>query len=252
MISVPPRLRSAPLTSTCGCDVVSVGSPKWSVALGATNPVRRPRRPHRRPAAHARRLCPRRPASPPVVITPAALLATAVSLTVTARCSTRTNGASAAATPLVGPHPTVCSGFCWNPFSAESSACSSSFRSSISASGKPYAALAANPPTRPPTYLPGYGDTRLFIDGALTASFDEIRALLIALVWLAVLATAATLLFRHAATGRWWWSRLVEVKPAPDRLHHELGTNEIAAEPERHRSWSVIAASPHRCRPPVG
>jgi len=53
------------------------------------------------------------------------------------------------------------------------------------------------------TYLPGYGGTRLFIDGALTASFDETRALLIARVWLAALATAATLLFRHAATGRW-------------------------------------------------
>jgi hypothetical protein len=52
------------------------------------------------------------------------------------------------------------------------------------------------------TYLPGYGGTRLFIDAALTASFDETRALLIALGWLTALATAATLLFRHTATGR--------------------------------------------------
>jgi hypothetical protein len=52
------------------------------------------------------------------------------------------------------------------------------------------------------TYLPGYGGTRVFIDGALTASFDETRALLIGLGWLAALATAATLLFRHTATGR--------------------------------------------------
>jgi hypothetical protein len=52
------------------------------------------------------------------------------------------------------------------------------------------------------TYLPGYGGTRLFIDGALTASLDETQALVIALGWLAALAIAATLLFRHAATGR--------------------------------------------------
>ncbi|HZY28424.1 MAG TPA: ABC transporter permease [Jiangellaceae bacterium] len=52
------------------------------------------------------------------------------------------------------------------------------------------------------TYLPGYGGTRLFIDGALTASFDETWALLVALGWLAALGTAATLLFRHTATAR--------------------------------------------------
>jgi hypothetical protein len=52
------------------------------------------------------------------------------------------------------------------------------------------------------TYLPGYGGTRLFMDGALTASFDEAWALLIALGWLTVLGTAATLLFRHTATAR--------------------------------------------------
>jgi hypothetical protein len=52
------------------------------------------------------------------------------------------------------------------------------------------------------TYLPGYGGTRLFIDGALTASFDETQALLIALGWLTVLGTAVTLLFRHTATAR--------------------------------------------------
>ncbi|MGH8882160.1 MAG: ABC transporter permease, partial [Stackebrandtia sp.] len=52
------------------------------------------------------------------------------------------------------------------------------------------------------TYLPGYGGTRVFIDGALTASFDETRALLIALVWLIALASAATLLFRRTASRR--------------------------------------------------
>ncbi|MGH9249618.1 MAG: hypothetical protein ACRD0W_08920 [Acidimicrobiales bacterium] len=53
------------------------------------------------------------------------------------------------------------------------------------------------------TYLPGYGGSRLFIDGALTAGFDETRALLIALGWLAALAAAAILMFRHIATVRW-------------------------------------------------
>jgi len=48
-------------------------------------------------------------------------------------------------------------------------------------------------------YLPGYGGTRMLIDGALTASFDESRALLIALAWLAGLALAATALFHRTA-----------------------------------------------------
>ena len=74
------------------------------------------------------------------------------------------------------------------------------------------------------TYLPGYGGTRLFIDGALTAGFDETRALLIALGWLAALGTAATLVFGHAATGRWRDGlshrspRAVADHPAPDTV----------------------------------
>jgi hypothetical protein len=47
------------------------------------------------------------------------------------------------------------------------------------------------------TYLPGYGGYRVLIDGGLTASFDETRALLIALGWLAVLAAAAIVLVRR-------------------------------------------------------
>jgi len=46
-------------------------------------------------------------------------------------------------------------------------------------------------------YLPGYGSTRLVMDGALTASFDEIGALIIALAWFAALLVAAILLFRR-------------------------------------------------------
>jgi hypothetical protein len=77
------------------------------------------------------------------------------------------------------------------------------------------------------TYLPGYGGTRLFIDGALTASFDETRALLIALGWLAALATAATLLFRHTATGR-WWSSSSDRSPRSGANHPASGTVAVA------------------------
>ncbi|MGH9250244.1 MAG: hypothetical protein ACRD0W_12075, partial [Acidimicrobiales bacterium] len=88
------------------------------------------------------------------------------------------------------------------------------------------------------TYLPGYGGTRLFIDGALTASFDETGALLIALGWLAALAAAAALLFRHAASGQWWSGsfdrnhRAAPRRPAPGSvaiappLAMEVGSND--------------------------
>lgn len=52
----------------------------------------------------------------------------------------------------------------------------------------------------PPTwaqYLPGYGGIRVLLDGALTTDFDQTRALLIALAWLAALTlTAGWLLHR--------------------------------------------------------
>ncbi|HKE52982.1 MAG TPA: ABC transporter permease [Actinomycetes bacterium] len=51
-------------------------------------------------------------------------------------------------------------------------------------------------------YLPGFGGGRLFIDGALTSSFDETRALVIAIAWLAALALAAVALFRRTATNQ--------------------------------------------------
>ena len=47
--------------------------------------------------------------------------------------------------------------------------------------------------------LPGYGGTRVLIDGALTDTFDETRALAIAVAWLVVLTIAAVVLFRRAA-----------------------------------------------------
>lgn len=52
-------------------------------------------------------------------------------------------------------------------------------------------------PTGWATYLPAYGGYRVLIDGGLTAGFDEIRGLLLALVWIVALAAAATLLVRR-------------------------------------------------------
>ncbi len=46
------------------------------------------------------------------------------------------------------------------------------------------------------TYLPGYGATRVAIDGALTNGFDTTGPLLTALAWLGGLTVAATVLFR--------------------------------------------------------
>jgi hypothetical protein len=55
---------------------------------------------------------------------------------------------------------------------------------------------------RPPAWgqaLPGYGGSRILIDAAVTAGFDETRSLLVALGWLVALLVAAILLFRRAA-----------------------------------------------------
>jgi len=48
-------------------------------------------------------------------------------------------------------------------------------------------------------YLPGYGSTRMLIDGALTGGFDEPSSLLIASAWSAGLVLAAVVLFRRTA-----------------------------------------------------
>jgi len=46
-------------------------------------------------------------------------------------------------------------------------------------------------------YLPGYGAYRILIDATLTGDFDQTRALLTALAWLAALAVTAALLYRR-------------------------------------------------------
>jgi ABC-2 family transporter protein len=45
--------------------------------------------------------------------------------------------------------------------------------------------------------LPGYGGSRVLLDGALTADFDTLLPLLAGLGWLAALTLAAALVFRH-------------------------------------------------------
>ncbi|MDX8056203.1 ABC transporter permease [Lentzea sp. BCCO 10_0798] len=47
-------------------------------------------------------------------------------------------------------------------------------------------------------FLPGYGADRVLLDGALTATFDEWRALLLGIGWLVVLGLAAARLFRRS------------------------------------------------------
>ena len=47
-------------------------------------------------------------------------------------------------------------------------------------------------------YLPGYGSTRVLLDGALTSSFDETTSLLIAASWIIALTAAFIVVFRHS------------------------------------------------------
>jgi hypothetical protein len=53
-------------------------------------------------------------------------------------------------------------------------------------------------PTTLSRLLPGYGGSRVLLDGALTTGFDETRPLLIGLVWLTGLAIVVCLAYRHA------------------------------------------------------
>jgi hypothetical protein len=55
-------------------------------------------------------------------------------------------------------------------------------------------------PTTLSRLLPGYGASRILLDGALTPTFDETQPLLIGAAWLAVLTLVVTLTYRHAVT----------------------------------------------------
>jgi hypothetical protein len=55
--------------------------------------------------------------------------------------------------------------------------------------------------TAPTTFsklLPGYGGSRVLLDGALTRGFDETRPLLVGLAWLIALALVVGLTYRRA------------------------------------------------------
>ena len=55
-------------------------------------------------------------------------------------------------------------------------------------------------PDGPPTwgaFLPARGASQMMIDGAFTANFDRVSALLLAVAWLAALSTVATVVFHH-------------------------------------------------------
>ncbi|MFB7171917.1 ABC transporter permease [Streptomyces sp. NPDC056254] len=57
---------------------------------------------------------------------------------------------------------------------------------------------------QPPAWahaLPGYGPGRVLIDAAITPTFDELGALLLALGWLAALTAAAAVMFHRTATA---------------------------------------------------
>jgi hypothetical protein len=55
-------------------------------------------------------------------------------------------------------------------------------------------------PTTLSRLLPGYGGSRILLDGALTAGFDETSPLIIGTAWLTVLALAATSVYRRATS----------------------------------------------------
>jgi ABC-2 family transporter len=53
-------------------------------------------------------------------------------------------------------------------------------------------------PTSLSRLLPGYGGSRVLVDGALTATFDETGPLLLGLAWLLALVAAVALIYRHS------------------------------------------------------
>ena len=68
--------------------------------------------------------------------------------------------------------------------------------------------------------LPGYGGSRVLLDGALTAGFDETRPLLYGLAWLIGLAILVTLTYRHSispARTRTVHASLVDTVARPER-----------------------------------
>ena len=76
-------------------------------------------------------------------------------------------------------------------------------------------------PTTLSTLLPGYGGSRILLDGALTRGFDEPLALLVGLGWLAVLAVAVAVAHRQRGPRPGGGAEPADppiVRPAPSRV----------------------------------
>ena len=73
-------------------------------------------------------------------------------------------------------------------------------------------------PTTWSRLLPGYGGSRILLDGALTDHFDETRPLLIGLAWLLILAVTVAYAYRHTTR--------------PAREHHRPAPITRHCEPE--------------------
>ncbi len=53
-------------------------------------------------------------------------------------------------------------------------------------------------PTTFARLLPGYGGSRVLLDGALTSTFDQTQPLLIGVAWLIALSATIALIYRRA------------------------------------------------------
>ena len=101
-------------------------------------------------------------------------------------------------------------------------------------------------PTTLATLLPGYGGSRVLLDGALTRGFDETVPLLIGLTWLAALACVVALTYRHATTPArppHPGTPAVRQHDAAHAAHRGLGRSLLISRATRRRA----AAGPKLC-----
>ncbi len=104
-------------------------------------------------------------------------------------------------------------------------------------------------PTTFSRFLPGYGGSRVLLDGALTRSFDETRPLLIGLGWLVALLVLVALIYRHAtaASDNAVGTATARTKPAgaPQhvRPHHPLAQGDSDRTPPAGTGIAVGAGS---------
>lgn len=96
-------------------------------------------------------------------------------------------------------------------------------------------------PTALSTVLPGYGGSRVLLDGALTPGFDETAPLLMGLLWLGALIAVVALVYRHT------------VRPAPapraGGAPHRPAVRELGHQHEAGRVVPAAARPAARLRP---